>query len=142
MSSSSLSASDKTLEKVIRTAAASLAAPSAAPLDAVLITSWRAGRHGTRACLLKIWGSDSSVDITGPLRAHAYHGADARWYRIATLEDGGDVNVGDGTNAPGLIVKLTDIPAWATAIDISAASVSGGTVSAAVEPLDVIGAAE
>lgn len=136
-----MSASKSTLladrKVAIHTAAAALASPSGAPAAALSIESWRSGRAGPRLIALKLWGSDGSVDIAGPVDVNGWHPGDSRWYSVGVLDGGGNINVAD---TRGRHYKLYDMPAWATAVQLSSGAITGGTISAEVEALDVDGA--
>jgi len=119
-----------------------LAAPTAGPAEAIKFAGagWKSGSNGSRGVLLKVWGDDASVDVAGPVEVTAYHAGDSRWYYVGALDKGANINVGNGVAAPARIWRLTDIPGWATAIQLKSGAITGGNISAEVEPLEISGA--
>jgi hypothetical protein len=118
----------------IHDAAATLPAPTSATVAASLDFAPGAGKP--REAQLRVIGSDASVDMTGGSWVTGKHRGDGLWYKAGQLDEGADINVGDGVNAPGRIWPLTDILAWASAIQLQAGAVAGGTITAYVEYLD------
>ena len=125
----------------IHTAVAALPAPTGAPSAALLMLgpAWRGGGLAARRALLKLWASVVGVNVGGPVEIVGYHAADAGWYYAATLDEGAGFQLGDGVVAPGRVWGLLDLPAWASAIQLKSGPISGGTISAAIEPLEVSG---
>lgn len=113
-----------------------LAAPNGVPAAALLIDSWRSGPAGPRLVGLKLWGSDPSVDIAASTEVYGWHPVDTRWYSTGVLDGGGAINVADSA---GRYYYLYDLPAWATAVQLKTGAISGGTISAEIEALEVQG---
>lgn len=113
-----------------------LGAPSGAPAAGLLIDSWRSGSAGPRLIGLKLWGSDGSVDIAAGTEVYGWHAGDSRWYSVGVLDGGAAINV---ALTAGRYYYLHDLPAWATAVQLKTGAVSGGTISAEIEALEVRG---
>jgi hypothetical protein len=115
--------------------AATLPTPSGVPTET--ISSWRNGALAVRSLLLKIWRhAAGSATLTGPVYAVGYHDRDARWYRFAVLNGGADIVVSD---VVGWIWKLTDVPAWASALAVEAAGGVSANVDVSAEPIETDG---
>ena len=122
---------------------AALAAQLAVEPTTLLLTDagWGPAGSRVRGMFIDIFGSDASVDITGPVDVQVWDpsvfatfagGADAvgRWLVAETLDGGGNINVG----TRGRRYALLDVAAGVTAVRLSAAAVAGGTVDVYVTP--------
>lgn len=126
----------------LRSATTTVAAPTTAPASTdpnYIPDSWKAGIGKVRGTLLTIKGSDGSVDLTGPVCVDVYI-PNVGWSIVATLDEGANINIGDGENAPSRSWRLSDLAAVGTAIQVHAAAIAGGSWTVYADPIEVEGA--
>lgn len=126
-------------------AAQVITAPTTLLLDDKL---WGPSGDRVRGMFVDLFGSDDSVDITGPVDVQIWDpsvfaafagGGDVngRWLVADTLAIGANINVG----RRGRRFALIDVAAGATAVRVSAAAIAGGTVDVYVSPFEFKGGA-
>lgn len=121
---------------------AGFVAPTTAPTAADpnwIPDTWKAGIGKLRGVMVYLLGSDGSVDVTGPICVDGYH-PDLGWILAATLDGGAAINVGNGVLAPARGWRLTDVTAWATALQVHGGAIAGGSLTVWAEPIEVEGA--